>query len=89
MVKKITNGFEQLGSNTAISEMIVFMNDTYKEDVLPKEYAEGFVKLLNPIAPHITEEMWERLGHDKTIAFEPWPTYDEAKTIDNIISIGV
>ncbi len=89
MVKKVTNDFEQLGFNTAISEMMVFMNAVYKEDVLPKEYAEGFVKLLNPICPHITEEMWEILGHDKTIAFEPWPTYDEAKTIDDTISIGV
>ena len=89
MVKKVTNDFEALGFNTAISEMMVFINAVYKEDVLPKEYAEGFVKLLNPIAPHITEEMWERLGHDKTIAFEPWPTYDEAKTIDDTISIGV
>ena len=89
MVKKVTNDFEQLGFNTAISEMMVFMNAVYKEDVLPKEYAEGFVKLMNPICPHITEEMWERLGHDKTIACEPWPTYDESKTIDDTISIGV
>ena len=89
MVKKVTNDFEQLGFNTAISEMMVFMNAVYKEEVLPKEYAEGFVKLINPIAPHMAEEMWERLGHDKTIAYEPWPTYDEAKTIDDTISIGV
>ena len=89
MVKKVTNDFEALSFNTAISEMMVFMNAVYKEDVLPKEYAEGFVKLLNPIAPHITEEMWENLGHDKTIAFEPWPEYDESKTIDDEIEIGV
>ena len=89
MVKKVTNDFEALGFNTAISEMMVFINAVYKEDVFPKEYAEGFVKLLNPIAPHITEEMWERLGHDKTIAYEAWPTYDESKTIDDTISIGV
>ncbi|MBR6073278.1 MAG: leucine--tRNA ligase [Bacilli bacterium] len=89
MVKKVTNDFEALGFNTAISEMMVFINAVYKEDVLPREYAEGFVKLLNPICPHITEEMWEQLGHDKTIAFEPWPTYDESKTIDDTISIGV
>ena len=89
MVKKITNGFEKLGFNTAISEMIVFTNDTYKEDVFPKEYAEGFIKLLNPICSNITEEIYKQLGHDNTISFEVWPTYDEAKTIDNIISIGV
>ena len=89
MVKKATNDFEQLGFNTAISELMVFINAVYKEEVFPKKYAEGFVQLLNPICPHITEEMWEILGHDKTIAFEPWPTYDEAKTIDDTISIGV
>ena len=89
MVKKVTNDYEALSFNTAISEMMVFMNAVYKEDVLPKKYAEGFVKLLNPIAPHITEEMWEKLGHDKTIAFEKWPEYDESKTIDDEIEIGV
>ena len=89
MVKKVTNDYEALAFNTAISEMMVFMNAVYKEEVLPKKYAEGFVKLLNPIAPHITEEMWEKLGHDKTIAYEPWPEYDEAKTIDDEIEIGV
>ena len=89
MVKKVTNDFENLAFNTAISEMMVFINAVYKEDILPKKYAEGFIKLLNPVAPHITEEMWEILGHDKTIAFEPWPEYDEAKTIDDEIEIGV
>ncbi len=89
MVKKVTNDYEALAFNTAISEMMVFINAVYKEEVLPKKYAEGFVKLLNPIAPHITEEMWEKLGHDKTIAFESWPEYDEAKTIDDEIEIGV
>ena len=89
MVKKVTNDYEALAFNTAISEMMVFINAVYKEEVLPKKYAEGFVKLLNPIAPHITEEMWEYLGHDKTIAFEPWPEYDENKTIDDEIEIGV
>ena len=89
MVKKVTNDFESLSFNTAISEMMVFINAVYKEEVFPKEYAEGFVKLLNPIAPHITEEMWERLGHTDTIAYEAWPTFDEAKTIDDEIEIGV
>ncbi len=89
LVKKVTNDFETLGFNTAISEMMVFINAVYKEDVFPKEYAEGFIKLMNPICPHITEEMWQRLGHDNTIAYEPWPTYDESKTIDDTISIGV
>ncbi len=81
-VKKVTNDFENMYFNTAISQMMIFVNSVSKEDVLPKEYAEGFLKLLNPIAPHITEELWNMLGHDNTIAYEPWPTYDESKTID-------
>ena len=89
MVKKVTTDFESLSFNTAISEMMVFINACYKENVLPKTYIEGFVKLLNPICPHITEEMWERLGHNNTIAYEAWPTYDDAKTIDDEIEIGV
>ena len=79
MVKKVTNDFENLSFNTAISEMMIFINAVYKEDVLPRKYAEGFVKVLNPIAPHITEEMWQLLGHNNTIAYESWPTYDESK----------
>ena len=77
-VKKVTTDFESLGFNTAISQMMIFINAVYKEEVFPKEYAEGFVKLLNPVAPHIGEELWEMLGHDKTIAFEAWPTWDES-----------
>ena len=69
--------------------MMIFINAVYKENNLPKEYAEGFVKLLNPIAPHITEEMWEKLGHTNTIAYEPWPTFDESKTVDEEKEIGV
>ena len=89
MVKKVTNDFENLSFNTAIAEMMIFINAVYKENVLPKKYAEGFIKLLNPIAPHITEEMWEILGHDKSIAHENWPVYDEEKTQEDQITIGV
>ena len=60
-----------------------------KEEILPREYAEGFLKLLNPIAPHITEELWNMLGHDNTISYEPWPIYDESKTIDDEIELPV
>ena len=77
-VKKVTLDFESLGFNTAISQMMIFINAVYKEDVFPKEYAEGFVKMLNPVAPHLGEELWNMLGHDNTIAYEAWPTYDEA-----------
>ena len=89
MVKKVTNDYETLNFNTAISEMMIFMNLCQKEEVIPKKYAEGYVKLLNPICPHITEEMWEKLGYDKTIAYEEWPIYDEELTKDSEIEIGV
>ena len=79
-VKKVTLDYETLNFNTAISQMMIFINAVYKEDVFPLEYAINFVKLLNPIAPFMTEEIWQMLGHDKTIAYESWPTYDEEKT---------
>ena len=89
MVKKITSDYENLSFNTAVSEMMIFINAVYKEDVLPRKYAEGFVKVLNPIAPHITEEMWQQLGHDNTIAYEPWPEYDESKLVEDTYEMVV
>ena len=88
-VKKVTNDYENMYFNTAISQMMIFVNSVSKEEVLPKEYAEGFLKLLNPIAPHITEELWNMLGHDDSIAYECWPKYDESKTIDDEIELPV
>ncbi len=88
-VKKVTNDYETLNFNTAISQMMIFINAVQKENILPLEYAEGFIKLLNPIAPFMTEEMWNKLGHDKTIATEPWPLYDEEKCRENEFDIGV
>ena len=89
-VKKVTNDYETMNFNTAISQLMIFINSAYKADVLPKKYAEGFVKLLNPVAPHITEELWTTvLGHDGSITYEKWPEYDESKTIDDEIEIPV
>ena len=88
-VKKVTNDYETMNFNTAISQMMIFINNVNKEEIFPLEYAEGFLKLLNPIAPHITEELWSVLGHNNTIAYEKWPTYDEAKTIDNEITLPI
>ncbi|MDQ0160980.1 leucine--tRNA ligase [Aeribacillus alveayuensis] len=88
-VKKVTEDYEGLHFNTAISQLMVFINEAYKATVLPKEYMEGFVKMLSPVAPHICEELWEKLGHSKTIAYEPWPTYDEAKLVDDEVEIVI
>ncbi len=88
-VKKVTNDYETMNFNTAISQMMIFINNVNKEEIFPLEYAEGFLKLLNPIAPHITEELWSILGHDDTIAYEKWPTYDESKTINDEITLPI
>ena len=88
-VKKVTNDFESLGFNTAISQMMIFVNAVYKKGTCPKAFAEGLVKMLAPVCPHIAEEMWEILGHDRTIAYEPWPVYDEELTKENEIEIPV
>lgn len=82
MVKKVTSDFEDLAFNTAISAMMIFVNECYKVGYCPKEYAEGFIKMISCITPHLGEEIWQILGHDHTIAYEPWPTYDEEKTKD-------
>ena len=88
-VKNVTNDYEKLSFNTAISHLMVFINAVYKEEVFPLEYQEGFIKLLNPIAPHITEELWSLLGHTNTISYESWPVYDEAKLVQTEFDIAV
>lgn len=88
-VKKVTEDFEGLRFNTAISQMMVFINEAYKAESLAKEYIEGFVKMLSPIAPHLAEELWNKLGHSETVTYEAWPTYDESKLVDDEIEIVV
>ena len=88
-VKKITEDFEKLGFNTAISQMMIFVNAVYKEGKCPRAYAEGLIKMLSCICPHIGEELWSLLGHENTIAYEPWPTFDESKTADDTVEVVV
>lgn len=88
-VKKVTDDIEGIRFNTAISQMMVFINDCYKAEVIPTEYAEGFVKLLAPIAPHVAEELWSILGHEGGISYVQWPTYDESKLVDDEVEVVV
>ncbi|MFI8578022.1 leucine--tRNA ligase [Rossellomorea aquimaris] len=86
-VKKVTEDYEGLRFNTGISQLMVFINDAYKADTLPKNYVEGFIKMLAPIAPHMTEELWSKLGYEGTLSYETWPTFDESKLVDNEVEI--
>ena len=88
-VKKVTEDYEGIRFNTAISQMMVFINECYKAPVIPREYVEGFVKLIAPIAPHIGEELWSILGHEGTITYTEWPTFDESKLVDDEVEIVI
>ena len=88
-VKKVTSDFESLGFNTAISQMMIFVNACYDNGSCPKAYAEGLVQMLSCICPHIGEEMWSLLGHEETIAFAPWPKYCEDMLKEDTIQIPV
>lgn len=89
-VKKVTEDYENLRFNTAISQMMIFINECYKETKVPLKYLEGFLKLLNPIAPHLTEELYSTvLNHKGTMTYETWPEYDESKIKDDFITIIV
>ncbi len=88
-VKKVTSDFESLGFNTAISQMMIFMNEAHKEGKCSKAYAEGFIKMFSCVCPHVGEELWAELGHDSSLAYEPWPTYDEAALVEDSIEVAV
>ena len=88
-VKKVTEDYAELRFNTAISQMMVFINDAYKAETLPREYVEGFVKMIAPVAPHIGEELWSKLGYNETITYASWPTFDESKLVEDEVEIVV
>src|SRR5437764_14371744 len=87
--KYVTEDIQRMEFNTAIARMMEFTNFFTKQSVRPREVMEEFVLLLAPFAPHIAEELWQLLGHDSTLAYEPWPTFDEALTKDAQIEIPV
>ena len=88
-IKKVTNDYETLSFNTAIAQLMIFVNDCYKCEKVSKDYMIGLAKLLSPITPHICEEMHSLLGNNFSIAYDSWPTYDEALCVDDSITIGV
>ncbi|XID95420.1 leucine--tRNA ligase [Paenibacillaceae bacterium WGS1546] len=88
-LKKIGEDYEAMRFNTAISQMMIFVNEAYKTDVLPKQAMEHFVQMLSPIAPHIAEELWEKLGHAESVTYEPWPQFDVSLTVDAEVEIVV
>lgn len=88
-VKKITDDFENLQFNTAISQMMIFVNEAYKNDSLYIDYMENFLKMISCIAPHLGEELWQTLGHEGTIAYQKWPTYDSTKLVKSNVMVAV
>ncbi|MCL2559467.1 MAG: leucine--tRNA ligase [Turicibacter sp.] len=86
-VKKVTHDYETLGFNTAISQMMTFINEAYKADEILVDYVRGFVQLLNPIAPHMTEEIWALLGAEGELSDATWPVYDEAKLVEDTMTV--
>lgn len=88
-VKKVTEDFENLHFNTAISQMMIFLNAAKDQQILPLAYAKGFVQLLAPLAPHLMEEIWEKLGGTESIQHAEWPTFDEALTVESQVEIVI
>ncbi len=88
-IKAITADIEQMSFNTAISRMMEFVNEATKASRLDREDAEKFVLILAPFAPHLAEELWERLGHTESLAYEPWPKYDEQFLTEDSLDIAV
>ncbi|PLS49896.1 leucine--tRNA ligase [Carnobacterium maltaromaticum] len=86
-VKKVTEDYQSLHFNTAISQMMVFVNEAYKTDALPIEYIAGLVQLLAPIAPHVSEELWEKLGNESSLTYVSWPTYDESFLVEAEVEV--
>lgn len=88
-VKKVTEDYERMHFNTAISQLMVFVNEAYKVDDLPVEYMKGFVKMIAPMMPHMAEELWSQFGESDTITYQPWPTYDPKALVEDEVEMIV
>ena len=88
-VKKVTEDYERMHFNTAISQLMVFVNEAYKVGDLPVEYMKGFVKMIAPIMPHMAEELWSQFGESDTITYQPWPTYDPKALVEDEVEMIV
>jgi leucyl-tRNA synthetase len=88
-IKKVTEDLDNMRFNTAIAAMMEFANHLTKLEIRPRSVLEPFVLLLSPFAPHLAEELWSALGHPHTLAYEPWPTYDDALTRADQIEVPV
>ena len=88
-VKKVTEDFTNLQFNTAISQMMIFINEVYKQDKIYRPYLENFVKMFACICPFVGEEIYHKLGHNETITYAKWPEYDESKLVLNKVKIAV
>ncbi len=88
-VKKVTEDYERMHFNTAISQLMVFVNEAYKVDDLPVEYMRGFVKMIAPIMPHMAEELWSQFGESDTITYQSWPTYDPKALVEDEVEMIV
>jgi leucyl-tRNA synthetase len=88
-IKAVTLDIESLSFNTAIARMMEFVNFYNKQPVRPRSALQTFLLLLSPMAPHLAEELWQQLGHSQTLAYEPWPVFDEDLTVEETIEVPV
>jgi leucyl-tRNA synthetase len=86
-VKKVGEDIERLSFNTAIAQMMIFVNEVMKSETKPRAILENFVLVLAPFAPHIAEELWQKLGHADSLAYEPFPAYDSAKLVETTVEV--
>ncbi|MCX5746299.1 MAG: leucine--tRNA ligase [Proteobacteria bacterium] len=88
-IKRVTESVTDLRFNTAVAQLMTFVNEATKAKQIPRAWFEAFVKIMSPFAPHLAEEIWQRLGHTTTIAYAPWPAFDEAKLAKDTITIAI